>query len=72
MAGCGLGNRLACEAGFDPVYGARPLKRAIQDYLENPLSKEILSGNFIEGDVIKVDIEDEQLIFDKKQQPQAA
>ncbi len=60
------------SVGFDPVYGARPLKRAIQDYLENPLSKQILSGNFIEGDTIKVDIDAEQIVFDKKQQSQAA
>jgi len=53
------------NVGFDPVYGARPLKRAIQDYLENPLSKEILSGNFVEGDVIKVELVDEKIIFSK-------
>jgi len=39
--------------GFDPVYGARPLKRAIQQYLENPLAQEILQGNFMPGDVIQ-------------------
>ncbi len=55
------------NVGFDPVYGARPLKRAIQDYLENPLSKEILSGTFIEGDTIKVDLEDDQISFGKAQ-----
>jgi len=43
------------EAGFDPIYGARPLKRAIQQQLENPLANEILSGRFMSGDVIKVD-----------------
>ena len=53
------------NVGFDPVYGARPLKRAIQDYLENPLSKEILSGNFVEGDTIIVDLVDEQIEFSK-------
>ena len=60
------------NVGFDPVYGARPLKRAIQDYLENPLSKEILSGTFIEGDTIIVDIDAEQIVFDKKQHSEAA
>jgi len=45
------------EAGFDPVYGARPLRRAIQQLLENPLAQEILAGNFIPGDVIQVDIQ---------------
>ena len=43
------------EAGFDPVYGARPLKRAIQQQLENPLAQEILAGRFAPGDVVQVD-----------------
>jgi len=42
-------------AGFDPVYGARPLKRAIQQSLENPLAQDILAGNFVSGDTIEVD-----------------
>ncbi len=40
---------LIAEAGFDPVYGARPLKRAIQQYVENPLAQDILSGKFVPG-----------------------
>ena len=60
------------NVGFDPVYGARPLKRAIQDYLENPLSKQILSGTFVEGDTIMVDLDAEQIVFDNKQQSEAA
>ena len=51
------------EAGFDPVYGARPMKRAIQHQLENPLAQEILAGNFVAGDTIKVDVENETLRF---------
>lgn len=51
------------EAGFDPVYGARPMKRAIQQQLENPLAQEILAGNFIAGDTIKVDVDNEGLRF---------
>ncbi|MGZ8164920.1 MAG: ATP-dependent chaperone ClpB [Methylobacter sp.] len=51
------------EAGFDPVYGARPLKRAIQHQLENPLAQEILTGNFGAGDTIKVDVENGVLRF---------
>ncbi len=51
------------EAGFDPVYGARPMKRAIQQQLENPLAQEILSGHFVAGDTIKVDIDNEGLRF---------
>ncbi len=51
------------EAGFDPVYGARPLKRAIQNGLENPLAEEILSGRFMPGDTIQVDLQNGQLSF---------
>ncbi len=54
------------EAGFDPVYGARPLKRAIQQQLENPLAREILSGHYSEGDLIKVDVRDGALVFSKE------
>jgi len=53
------------EAGFDPVYGARPMKRAIQHQLENPLAQEILAGNFIAGDTIKVDVVDGEMEFVK-------
>jgi ATP-dependent Clp protease ATP-binding subunit ClpB len=51
------------EAGFDPVYGARPLKRAIQQEIENPLSKMILQGKFGPKDVIVVDVMDGALVF---------
>jgi ATP-dependent Clp protease ATP-binding subunit ClpB len=53
------------EAGFDPVYGARPMKRAIQQQLENPLAQKILAGDFVAGDTIKVDVEHETLKFSK-------
>lgn len=52
-------------AGFDPVYGARPLKRAIQSEIENPLSREILSGNFAAKDTIKVDVKAGKIVFSK-------
>jgi ATP-dependent Clp protease ATP-binding subunit ClpB len=51
------------DAGFDPVYGARPLKRAIQQQVENPLAQEILQGNFKPGDTIEVGVADDQLEF---------
>jgi ATP-dependent Clp protease ATP-binding subunit ClpB len=51
------------EAGFDPVYGARPLKRAIQSQLENPLAQEILAGRFGPGSLVQVDVKDGQLSF---------
>jgi len=53
------------NVGFDPVYGARPLKRAIQQQLENPLAHKILSGEFGSGDTIKVEAEGGQLMFHK-------
>ena len=53
------------EAGFDPVYGARPLKRAIQQSIENPLAQYILSGEFGPGDVIIVDRQADQFVFRK-------
>ena len=53
------------EAGFDPVYGARPLKRAIQHQLENPLAQKILAGEFSPGDTIKVDVSGDELVFSR-------
>lgn len=53
------------QAGFDPIFGARPLKRAIQQQLENPLSKLILEGRFGEKDVIMVDANENELVFSK-------
>ncbi len=64
-------DRLA-QAGFDPVYGARPLKRAIQQQLENPLAQRILRGDFGPGDVIRVTTEGDGLAFDKGVKEQAA
>jgi ATP-dependent Clp protease ATP-binding subunit ClpB len=55
-------DRLA-DAGFDPVYGARPLKRAIQQQIENPLAAEILQGRFKPGDVIEVGVDHDRLDF---------
>jgi len=53
------------EAGFDPVYGARPLKRAIRAQLENPLAQEILAGRFGPGDTIDVELRDGRLDFER-------
>jgi ATP-dependent Clp protease ATP-binding subunit ClpB len=53
------------EAGFDPVYGARPLKRAIQQQLENPLAQAILGGRFGPGDIVQVDAAPDGLTFDR-------
>jgi ATP-dependent Clp protease ATP-binding subunit ClpB len=51
------------EAGFDPVYGARPLKRAIQQQIENPLSKLLLAGKFGPKDTIRIGVRNGGLVF---------
>ncbi len=53
------------SAGFDPVYGARPLKRAIQSEIENPLARQILAGDFVAKDTIKVDVKAGKIVFTK-------
>jgi ATP-dependent Clp protease ATP-binding subunit ClpB len=53
------------EKGFDRVYGARPLKRAIQRYIENPLSMEILQGNISEGTTVSADVDGDQIVFNR-------
>ena len=54
------------ESGFDPVYGARPLKRAIQQTIENPLAQKLLNGDYIPGSVIVIDANDDALVFTKR------
>ncbi|MDI6828386.1 MAG: ATP-dependent Clp protease ATP-binding subunit [Armatimonadota bacterium] len=53
------------KEGFDPAFGARPLRRAVQRIIEDPLSEEILMGRFSEGDVIRVELDDGKVIFKK-------
>ena len=61
---------LASE-GFDPAFGARPLKRALQKHVESPLSISLLSGDFVPGDTVIVDIEDDKVVFTKKETSKA-
>jgi ATP-dependent Clp protease ATP-binding subunit ClpB len=56
---------MLAEAGWDPAYGARPLKRAIQRLVENPLALRLLEGDFADGDTVQVDAEDGELRFEK-------
>ena len=56
---------LLAEEGWDPAYGARPLKRAIQRLVENPLALRLLEGDFAEGDVVRVDGTDGELLFER-------
>ncbi len=54
--------------GYNPMYGARPLKRTIRQMIENPLSKKLLKGDFKDGDKIKIDLADDEIIFEKMEQ----
>jgi ATP-dependent Clp protease ATP-binding subunit ClpB len=51
------------EVGFEPIYGARPLKRAIQQWIENPLAQKILAGAYSPGDEVAVDVEAGEFVF---------
>ena len=55
---------LLCDAGFDPVYGARPLKRAIQQMIENPLAQAVLAGKFSPGDTVKAKVSEGAVSFE--------
>jgi ATP-dependent Clp protease ATP-binding subunit ClpB len=58
------------EAGWDPTYGARPLKRAIQRLVENPLALRLLEGDLADGDTVRVDSHDGELVFEKERAPE--
>jgi ATP-dependent Clp protease ATP-binding subunit ClpB len=60
------------EAGWDPTYGARPLKRALQRLVENPLALRLLEGEFEEGDTVRVDTADGELVFEKAEAAEPA
>src|SRR5439155_8509383 len=57
--------RMLIERGWDPVYGARPLKRAIQRMVQDSLAMQLLAGKFVDGDVIEVDVNSGELVFEK-------
>jgi ATP-dependent Clp protease ATP-binding subunit ClpB len=63
----GEAKELLAEEGWDPAYGARPLKRAIQRLVENPLALELLEGRFAEGDAVLVDARDGELVFERSE-----
>jgi ATP-dependent Clp protease ATP-binding subunit ClpB len=64
--------RLLIAHGWDPVYGARPLKRAIQRMMQDPLAMALLEGRFSDGDVIEVDAKEGSLVFNKTKSPAEA
>ena len=63
---------LLAREGFDPTFGARPLRRAIQRLVEDPLSDELLKGQFSSGDTVLVDARDNQIVFEHKREPALA
>ncbi|MDQ7820044.1 MAG: ATP-dependent Clp protease ATP-binding subunit [Armatimonadota bacterium] len=63
---------LLAREGFDPTFGARPLRRTIQRLIEDQLSDELLRGNFSPGDTVVVDARDDRIIFERKRQPEPA
>jgi ATP-dependent Clp protease ATP-binding subunit ClpB len=60
------------EAGWDPAYGARPLKRAIQRLVENPLALRLLEGDLADGDTVRVDAQNGELVFEQAREPEPA
>jgi ATP-dependent Clp protease ATP-binding subunit ClpB len=56
---------LIADIGYDPEFGARPMQRAIQNQIENPLSSELLKEKFESGDTIKVGVKDDEIVFKK-------
>jgi ATP-dependent Clp protease ATP-binding subunit ClpC len=63
---------LLAREGFDPTFGARPLRRAIQRLVEDPLSDALLRGQFSRGDVVVVDAQDDKIVFERKREPALA
>ena len=59
------------KTGFDRMYGARPLKRAIQRYVESPLSKRLIAGDYPEGSVVVIDVVDGEMTFGNSSQDAA-
>jgi ATP-dependent Clp protease ATP-binding subunit ClpB len=57
--------QLLADAGWDPTFGARPLKRALQRMVENPLALRLLEGEFGEGDTVRIDAHDGELVFER-------
>ena len=58
---------LLLEKGFDPTYGARPMRRAVERYLEDPMAEEIIRGDLREGETISISTKDEKLEFTQKE-----
>lgn len=61
--------KLLADEGFDPAYGARPLRRTIQNLVQNPLAKLLLAGEFVDGDAVTVSAKDSEIVFERSQVP---
>ena len=59
---------LVARQGYDPQYGARPLRRAIQRLIENPLARRILAGEYAQGDTVRIDAVDNQIVFTRERE----
>ncbi len=62
--------RYLAEEGYDPVYGARPLKRVIQREIQDPLAREMLEGRFSDGDMVRAELRDSRIIFERERVPE--
>lgn len=62
---------ILAKEGFDPTYGARPLRRAVQRMIEDPLAEQMLMGTFKEGDTIKAVVKDGDIVFEKGLKPES-
>jgi ATP-dependent Clp protease ATP-binding subunit ClpB len=62
--------RYLAEEGYDPVYGARPLKRVIQREIQDPLAREMLEGRFSDGDMVRAELRDSRIVFERERVPE--
>ena len=60
------------EKGYDPMYGARPMRRAVERYMEDPLAEEIIRGSLHDNEPILVSVDQDKLVFTQKEAPQRA
>ena len=56
-------NDFLIEKGYDPIYGARPMRRAVEQYLEDPLAEEVLKGKLAPNSIVRVTLENDKLVF---------
>jgi len=62
--------RYLADEGYDPVYGARPLKRVIQREIQDPLARDMLKGKFSDGDAVRAELRDSRIVFERESVPE--